>query len=103
MTLRYVYGQDRNVARFVAQLIPHVDPRGFPADATAIGITDANNEPLAGIVYYHWNQRAGHGRDRDRGQARPPAAGFHVKQSSGSTTTPSARTVPDGENAGARR
>ena len=59
MTLRYVYGQDRNVARFVAQLIPHVDPRGFPADATAIGIVNANNEPLAGIVYYHWNQRAG--------------------------------------------
>jgi RimJ/RimL family protein N-acetyltransferase len=59
MTLRYVYGQDKNVAQFVAQLIPHVDYRGFPANATAIGITDARNEPLAGIVYYNWNQRSG--------------------------------------------
>jgi RimJ/RimL family protein N-acetyltransferase len=58
MTLRYVYGQDRAVAHFVAQLIPHVD-RGFPSDAKAIGITNANNEPLAGIVFYFWNQKAG--------------------------------------------
>jgi len=58
MSLRYVYGQDKAVAHFVAQLIPHVDPRGFPANATAIGITDADNTPVAGIVYYNWNQRA---------------------------------------------
>jgi len=58
MTLRYVYGQDQNVAQFVAQLIPHVD-RGFPSDAKAIGITDAAGTPLAGIVFYFWNQKAG--------------------------------------------
>jgi RimJ/RimL family protein N-acetyltransferase len=59
MTLRYVYGQDRNVARFVASLIPHVDPRGFPANAEAIGVVDAHNTPLAGIVYFNWNPAAG--------------------------------------------
>ena len=59
MTLRYVYGQDRNVARFVAQLIPHVDPRGFPVGADAIGIVDGNNEPVAGVVFFNWNPRAG--------------------------------------------
>jgi len=59
MTLRYVYGQDRNVARFVASLIPHIDPLGFPPNAAAIGIVDANNNPLAGIVYYDWSVPAG--------------------------------------------
>jgi RimJ/RimL family protein N-acetyltransferase len=59
MSLRYVYGQDKAVAHFVAQLIPHIDPRGFPVIASAIGITDANNTPLAGVVFYNWNQRAG--------------------------------------------
>jgi RimJ/RimL family protein N-acetyltransferase len=59
MTLRYIYGQDRNVAHFVAQLIPHIDPAGFPVIAGAIGIVDGNNHPLAGIVYYNWNTRAG--------------------------------------------
>jgi len=59
MTLRYVYGQDRNVAHFVAQLIPHVDPRGFPANATAIGIVDDNNEPVGGIVFFNHIPPAG--------------------------------------------
>jgi RimJ/RimL family protein N-acetyltransferase len=59
MTLHYVYDQHRNVARFVAHLIPHIDPAGFPDKARAIGITDARNVPLAGIVFYDWNQRAG--------------------------------------------
>lgn len=58
MTLRYVYGDDANVARFVARLIPHID-RGFPSDAKAIGITDAKGKPLAGIVFYHWNKVSG--------------------------------------------
>ena len=59
MTLRYVYGQDRNVARFVAQLIPHVDPRGFPANATAIGITDEQGTPVGGIVFFNHIPPAG--------------------------------------------
>jgi RimJ/RimL family protein N-acetyltransferase len=59
MTLRYVYGQDKAVAQFVAQLIPHIDPAGFPSRAIAIGIVNTNNDPVAGIVYYNWNQRAG--------------------------------------------
>jgi hypothetical protein len=58
MTLRYVYGEDAPVARFVAQLIPHID-RGFPSDAKAIGITNAEGIPLAGIVFYHWIKTAG--------------------------------------------
>ena len=55
MTLRYVYGQDETVARFVAQQIPHVD-RGFPKCET-IGIVDANDRLVAGAVYYFWNKR----------------------------------------------
>ena len=59
MTLRYVYGQNQAVAQFVARLIPHIDPRGFPVTAGAIGIVNANNEPVAGIVFYNWNTHAG--------------------------------------------
>lgn len=59
MTLRYVYNEDRSVAYFVAQLIPHIDPAGFPITAGAIGIANADNEPVAGIVFYNWNRRAG--------------------------------------------
>ena len=58
MTLRYVYDQDAAVARFVAQLIPHID-RGFPSDAKAIGIADATWRALGGMVFYHWNKVAG--------------------------------------------
>ncbi len=57
--MKYVYDQHRNVARFVAQLIPHIDPAGFPDKAHAIGITDARNHPLAGIVFYDWSMPAG--------------------------------------------
>jgi hypothetical protein len=59
MTLRYVYGQDQAVAAFVASLIPHIDPAGFPSKARAIGVTDAAGAPLAGVVYYDWNVPAG--------------------------------------------
>ena len=57
MTLRYIYGQDETVARFVAQMIPHVD-RGFPKCET-IGVVDANNRLIAGVVYYYENKRNG--------------------------------------------
>jgi RimJ/RimL family protein N-acetyltransferase len=57
MTLRYVYGQNDTVARFVAQQIPHVD-RGFPRCET-IGVVDANDRLVAGVVYYYWNKRNG--------------------------------------------
>jgi hypothetical protein len=59
MTLHYVYGQDRNVAKYVASLIPHIDPAGFPATARAIGITDAGGEPAAGVVFYEHSVPAG--------------------------------------------
>ena len=58
MTLRYVYGQDETVARFVAQLIPHVD-RGFPAGYQSIGVCDAQGRLIAGVVYYYQNKRNG--------------------------------------------
>jgi len=72
MTLRYVYGQDETVARFVAQLIPHVD-RGFPWGYQCIGVERPFNRPntkliegyeplgslIAGIVYYNWNKKNG--------------------------------------------
>jgi hypothetical protein len=77
MTLRYVYEQDKAVADFVAQLIPHVD-RGFPSDARAIGITDARNEPLAGIVFYFWNQKAG--TTEVAIGARPAARGWFSRE-----------------------
>lgn len=56
--LRYVYGEDESVARFVAQLIPHVD-RGFPLPYQAIGVIDDNDRLIAGAVYYYWNKKNG--------------------------------------------
>jgi RimJ/RimL family protein N-acetyltransferase len=59
MTLRYVYDRDADVARFVASLIPHVDPRGFPDNVRGLGVVDADGRAVAGIVYYNWNMAAG--------------------------------------------
>ena len=58
MTLRYVYDQDQEVARFVAMLIPHVGYRGFTFPKT-IGVVDANGRLIAGLVYERWNALAG--------------------------------------------
>ena len=56
--LRYVYGHDDIVADFVAQLIPLVRGRGFPAKRRAIGVLDDEGKLIAGFVYYSWNTQA---------------------------------------------
>ena len=58
MTLRYVYDQDQEVARFVAALIPHVGYRGFTFPKT-IGVVDEHGRLIAGLVYERWNALAG--------------------------------------------
>ena len=58
MTLRYVYDQDQEVARFVAALIPHVGYRGFTFPKT-IGVVDEHGRLIAGLVYERWNAMAG--------------------------------------------
>jgi len=59
MTLRYVYDQDKAIARAVAASIPHCDPRGFPANTRSIGILDRRNRIVGGILFYNWNPAAG--------------------------------------------
>lgn len=57
--LRYVYGHDNVIARFVAALIPHVGWRGFPVNSKAVGVIDQDGKLIAGIVYSGWNPDAG--------------------------------------------
>lgn len=59
MPLRYVFGQDETVAYFVAQMIAHVRRRGFGKACKTIGIADANNELIAGLVYHNLDDAAG--------------------------------------------
>jgi hypothetical protein len=49
--MRYLFGEDELVANFVAQMIPHVGARGF-GKCRAIGVVDARDELIAGIVYH---------------------------------------------------
>jgi len=56
--LRYVYGQDEIIARFVAQMIPHVGELGF-GKCKAIGVIDENGRLIAGVVYHNWQPWAG--------------------------------------------
>lgn len=56
--LRFVYGQDQIVSRFVASLIPHVGWRGF-GNAKTIGVIDHDGRLIAGLVYTNWNPDAG--------------------------------------------
>jgi RimJ/RimL family protein N-acetyltransferase len=56
--LRYVYGHDQVIARFVAALIPHVGWRGFPANSKAFGVIDEDGKLIAGLVYTNWNPDA---------------------------------------------
>lgn len=51
MTLRYVLDQHELVADFVAQMIPECRERGFGA-CRAIGVLDAHDELIAGIIYH---------------------------------------------------
>jgi RimJ/RimL family protein N-acetyltransferase len=50
--LRYVFDQHELVAHFVAQMIPHVRRAGFGPACRAIGITNEDNELIAGLVYH---------------------------------------------------
>jgi len=56
--LRYVYGHDQEIGRFVAWMIPHVGYRGFNNYRT-IGVVNADGQLIAGILYNNWNTIAG--------------------------------------------
>jgi len=56
--LDYVYGQDKAVADFVAQLIPAVRPYGFSPASKAIGVVD-DGKLIAGLVYHNYDPGAG--------------------------------------------
>lgn len=56
--LDYVYGHDKMVADFVAQLIPSCRARGFPAASKAIGVIDEQGNLIAGVVYHNWEPEA---------------------------------------------
>jgi RimJ/RimL family protein N-acetyltransferase len=55
--LRYVYGHDKIVADFVAQMIPHVRARGFGRCKT-IGVIEEDGKLIAGLVYHDWDPEA---------------------------------------------
>lgn len=56
--LGYVYEQDQLIARFVAQMIPHVRDYGFGANLKAIGVVTAEGELIAGFVYHNYDPGA---------------------------------------------
>jgi RimJ/RimL family protein N-acetyltransferase len=57
MMYRYLFGEDRVVAQFVAQLIPHV--RQFGDDARTIGVLREDGVLIAGLVYTNYDQDFG--------------------------------------------
>lgn len=56
--LRYLYGQDEAVAKFVVALIPHNNGHGFGRVKT-IGVLDDGGRLIAGVVYGNWHPEAG--------------------------------------------
>src|SRR5580765_7938700 len=56
--MRYVLDQHELIARFVADMIPHVRDRGFGA-CRAIGVVDDDDELIAGLVYHNLDPQAG--------------------------------------------
>jgi hypothetical protein len=59
MKYKYIFGYDDVIARFVAQLIPHVRSRGFASDARAIGLLNDKDQLVAGLVYNNFDEEAG--------------------------------------------
>jgi len=57
--LRYVYGQDQLVSRFVASLVPHVDDNGWQ-HAVSMGVIDEAGRLIAGVVWYNYSRAFGH-------------------------------------------
>lgn len=58
MRLQYVYGHDRIVCDFVAQMIPHFHGRPFGDAAKAVGVADQDGRLIAGIVWHNWEPEA---------------------------------------------
>lgn len=56
--IEFVYGQDKEVAEFVALRSPP-GSRTFGTNIKTIGIIDARGAPLAGVVYHDWNPQTG--------------------------------------------
>jgi hypothetical protein len=62
MSLRYVYGQDKLVADFVIRLKLAIGAPGVDFDLNKIrtvGIIDANNELIAGLIFYNFSPETG--------------------------------------------
>jgi len=59
MRLRYVYGQDELISRFVAALVPHVDDNGWQ-HAVSMGVIDEEGKLIAGVVWYNYSRAFGH-------------------------------------------
>lgn len=57
MTLRYIYDHPDVVAKFVAQMIPHVRT-GFSPGYTTIGMINQDGLLVAGLVYHNYDRDA---------------------------------------------
>jgi RimJ/RimL family protein N-acetyltransferase len=55
---QYIFGQDRIIADFAAQLIPECRLQGF-GNCRAIGIASAEGELLGALVYNNWSPQTG--------------------------------------------
>jgi hypothetical protein len=56
--LRYVYGQDKIVGDFVAQMIPH-NRNGFGGNFATIGVINEDGILIGGLVYHNYDPDAG--------------------------------------------
>jgi hypothetical protein len=56
--LGYVYEEDKLIAQFVAQMIPHVRDFGFGDNVRTIGVVNDKGELIAGFVYHNYDPGA---------------------------------------------
>jgi hypothetical protein len=101
MTLRYIFNQDQLVADFVARakVASGFSRRAGFTDANlkAIGIVNADNELIAGIVYFNYNPEAGTDRDEHRGAAEAELADAHHAGGHVPVSVPALR-LPDADD-----
>jgi hypothetical protein len=55
--LKYLYGYDEIVAKFVATLIPHCRG-GFDQNSKTIGVLDEDGRLIAGLVYHNYDPQS---------------------------------------------
>lgn len=55
MPYDYVYGHDKLIADFVADLIPELHGRSLAHASKAMGVVSADGKLVAGVVWHNWD------------------------------------------------